>query len=188
MHTHFYPHQELFCHVGSHVGGLVILMLGLCLCLSGLELFYAEMLGCAVADEKRNVPREVAAAKELQQHGARPYEWPAKTQGICKRLEVWSSRRSSGAPSHPDRDLCAFWHLWRYLWAGSLVLNTNTSGYSDQPSYIWLLSATMEINRPWALVGLTWHYNLGPRQHPPWAVSQRTFFSQRKKEDPDHTY
>jgi hypothetical protein len=59
MHTHFYPQQGLFCHVG----GLIIF---------GLELFYAEMLSFAVVDEKRNVHRKVAAAKEVQQNGARP--------------------------------------------------------------------------------------------------------------------
>ena len=64
MRTHFYPQQGLFCHIG----GLVILSLGLCL--SGLELFYAEMLSFAVVGEKRNVPREVVA--EVQQHGVRP--------------------------------------------------------------------------------------------------------------------
>ena len=71
----------------------------------------------------------------------------ANNQGHLKAARVWSSGRSSGAaPSHPDCNLCAFWHLWRYLWAESLVLNT--SEYSDEPSYIWLPSAAMGINRP----------------------------------------
>jgi hypothetical protein len=28
-------------------------------------------------------------------------------------------------PGHPDYNLCGFRHLWRYLWAESLILNTN---------------------------------------------------------------
>jgi hypothetical protein len=72
MRTHFYIlkpknlQQGLFCHIG----GFVILLLGLWL--SELEIFYAKMLSCTAADEKRNVHREVVAAKEIQQHGARP--------------------------------------------------------------------------------------------------------------------